>query len=123
GHNRQTGTKTLTLRLFEEKYLADFILLAKKMQGKTMFDKFNQLENPSEELREKVKKFDHFFNVSWPLVHLNTAQHYLDKKGENQAATGRSEWKKYLHPKYQQRKFFPNLWNEEEIANWGEPQK
>ncbi|HET8810062.1 MAG TPA: tryptophan 2,3-dioxygenase family protein [Flavobacteriaceae bacterium] len=120
GHNRQTGKKSLTLRLFEEKYLDKFIALAKEMQGKTMADKFNQLENPSEELTEKLKKFDHFFNVSWPLVHLNTAQHYLDKKGENKPATGGSEWKKYLHPRYQQRKFFPNVWSEEEIANWGE---
>jgi len=27
------------------------------------------------------------------MVHLKTAQHYLDKKGENKAATGGSEWK------------------------------
>jgi tryptophan 2,3-dioxygenase len=54
------------------------------------------------------------------LVHLDTAQHYLNSKGETKAATGGSEWKKYLHPKYQQRKFFPKLWSAEEIANWGE---
>ncbi len=119
GHDRKTDTKTLTLRLFEEKYLSDFIALAKKMQGETLMEKFEKMENPSKDLIQKVKKFDHFFNVVWPLVHLNTAQHYLDKKGVTQAATGGSEWKKYLHPKYQQRKFFPNVWTPEEIANWG----
>lgn len=120
GHNRKTNTKTLTLRLFEEKYLKKFIGLANEMKGKTMFDKFEQLQHPSDELVAMVKKFDHFFNVVWPLVHLGTAQHYLDKKGETKAATGGSEWKKYLHPKYQQRKFFPNIWSEKEIENWGD---
>ncbi|HLU80938.1 MAG TPA: tryptophan 2,3-dioxygenase family protein [Flavobacteriaceae bacterium] len=120
GHDRKTDTKSLTLRLFEEKYLEEFIRLAKNMQGKTLADKFEQMENPSEELRQQLKTFDHFFNVVWPKVHLNTARHYLDKKGENKAATGGSEWKKYLHPKFQQRKFFPNVWSEEEIKTWGE---
>jgi tryptophan 2,3-dioxygenase len=60
------------------------------------------------------------YNVEWPLTHLNTAKHFLDSKGENKAATGGSEWKKYLHPHFQQRKFFPDLWSAEEINNWGE---
>lgn len=53
------------------------------------------------------------------MVHLKTAQHYLDSKGENKAATGGSEWKKYLHPKFQQRKFFPAFWTESEKQEWG----
>lgn len=119
GLDRKTGKKTLTLRQFEEKYLDSFIALAKEMQGKTIEDKFNQLENPSDELKAKLKEFDKIYNVEWPMVHLKTAQHYLDKKGENQAATGGSEWKKYLHPQFQQRKFFPGLWNDEELKTWG----
>ena len=119
GLDRKTGKKTLTLRQFEEKYLDSFIDLAKKMQGKTIEDRFNQLENPSDELKMKLKEFDRIYNVDWPMVHLKTAQHYLDKKGENQAATGGSEWKKYLHPQFQQRKFFPGLWNEDELKSWG----
>jgi len=38
-------------------------------------------------------------------------------------ATGGSEWKKYLHPKHQQRKFFPTLWTEDEKKNWGIPEE
>jgi tryptophan 2,3-dioxygenase len=53
------------------------------------------------------------------MTHLNTAKHFLDSKNENQQATGGSEWKKYLHPQFQQRKFFPNLWNENEKQTWG----
>lgn len=119
GMNRKTGQKTLTLRQFEEKYLDRFIDLAKKVNGRTIEEVIMKLEKPSEELKKVVREFDHLYNVKWPLVHLHTAQHYLDKKGENQAATGGSEWKKYLHPQFQQRKFFPAFWTEHEITNWG----
>lgn len=119
GTNRETGKKTLTLRLFEEKYLSSFIELATKMKGKTLEDKVKSIQNPSKELIEKLREFDRLYNVEWPMVHLNTAKHYLDSKGENQAATGGSEWKKYLHPQFQQRKFFPSVWDNQEIESWG----
>jgi len=35
------------------------------------------------------------------------------------AATGGSDWTKYMLPKYQKRIFYPDLWNEEEKENWG----
>jgi len=120
GLNRKTGKMTLTLRLFIEKYENDFKALAEEVKGKTMEERFAQMENPSEELKEKLQQFDHFFNVAWPMVHLDTAQYFLNSKGENKTATGGSEWKKYLHPKFQQRKFFPELWSEQQIADWGE---
>ena len=120
GMNRQTGKASLTLRLFMEKYEADFKRLAREVEGRTLEERVEQMENPSNGLLEKLKQFDHFYNVAWPIVHLETAQHFLDSKGETKAATGGSEWKKYLHPKYQQRKFFPNLWTPEELERWGE---
>lgn len=112
GYNRKAGKKTLTLRLFEEKYEKKLIEMANDMKGKTLEEKFAKMKNPSKDLLDKMQEFDLLYNVKWPIVHLETAQYYLDKKGENQAATGGSEWKKYLHPKYQQRKFFPKLWKE-----------
>ncbi len=120
GYNRKTGKMTLTLRQFIEKYEDDFKRLAEKTKGKTLEERVAQMKNPSVALKEKLKQFDHFYNVAWPLVHLDTANHYLNSKGETKAATGGSEWQKYLHPKYQQRKFFPKLWSADEIANWGE---
>lgn len=120
GHNRQTGKKSLTLRQFEEKYQSRFISLAKKLNGKTLEDKVLSMGEISENLQLALKNFDFQYNVAWPQTHLHTAQHYLDKKGENKAATGGSDWKKYLHPKFQQRKFFPNLWTTTEKDNWGE---
>jgi len=110
GYNRKTGEKSLTLRQFEERYGEELFRMAQKMQGNTLQEKFLTMENPSDELKEAMLKFDRMYNVDWPLVHLETAAHYLDSKGETKAATGGSEWKKYLHPDHQQRKFFPGLW-------------
>ena len=120
GLNRKTGKMTLTLRLFIEKYENDFKRLAHEVQGKTLEERIAQMTNPSDELKAKLKEFDHFYNVAWPIVHLETAQYFLDRKGEEKAATGGSEWKKYLHPKYQQRKFFPELWSAAELETWGD---
>lgn len=120
GLNRNTGQKTLTLRQFEEKYLESFIALANKVKGNTLEEKAKRFVNPSTALTEKLREFDRLYNIEWPMVHLNTARHYLDSKGENKAATGGSEWKKYLHPQFQQRKFFPTLWSETEKQAWGQ---
>lgn len=120
GLNRETYQASLTYTLFMEKYGTDLKKLAREMQGNTLEDKVNaRLETCSEETRELLKEFDKLYNIEWPLVHLRTAAHYLDAKGETKAATGGSEWKKYLHPMYQQRKFFPSLYSEEELENWG----
>jgi tryptophan 2,3-dioxygenase len=119
GLNRKTGKKTLTLSQFEDKYLCSFIELANEMKGNTLEEKVAKIDNPSDELLKKLKYFDKFYNIEWPKTHLNTAKHYLDAKGEEKAATGGSDWKKYLHPMYQQRKFFPGIYTQKEIANWG----
>lgn len=119
GMDYKTGKKSLTLRQFEEKYLDQFLLLAGKLSGQTLEEKIIAQPTLSEELLHLLKKFDHQYNVEWPIVHLETASFYLDSKGATKAATGGSDWKKYLHPKYQQRTFFPSLWSAEERANWG----
>lgn len=120
GLDRETGKKTLTMKLFEEKYLASFIQLAKESQGRTLEEKVLALGQPSPALVESLREFDRLYNVEWPKVHLRTAEHYLSHKGQDKAATGGSHWKSYLHPKYQQRKFFPGLWSAEEKRHWGE---
>jgi tryptophan 2,3-dioxygenase len=122
GLDRATGKKSLTLRQFEEKYLNEFIETANNLKGNTLEDQLNKLSvsgNLKDETLKLAREFDYLYNVSWPLVHLETAQHYLNAKGENKAATGGSEWQKYLHPKHQKRIFFPNLWSETEKENWG----
>ena len=120
GLNRKTGKKSLTLIEFEKRYLDSFIQMANKVGGKTIEEKIMGISPLTNTLKEALRTFDQLYNVEWPLVHLNTAKHYLSSKGGNKAATGGSAWAKYLHPKYQQRKFFPSLWSKTEKENWGQ---
>jgi tryptophan 2,3-dioxygenase len=120
GTCRHSGHQSLTLRQFEERYMKEFIGLAVEMEGRTLEERVNKLPAVSEGLKRELREFDRLFNIEWPMVHLNTARHYLDSKGENKEATGGSEWKNYLHPMHQQRKFFPEMWTENEIQHWGE---
>ena len=119
GLNKKTGTKTVTIGDFEERYLDNFISFAKKVRGNTVENKMLKMFNQSKKMIEKLREFDRLYNVEWPKVHLRTAEHYLNRDGENKAATGSSDWQKYLNPKYQQRQFFPTIWTEEERRNWG----
>lgn len=118
GLKKGTHEKSQTLLLFEEKYQDRLISLAQKVQGITLEEKLIHLSDPSKELIRALQHFDFLYNFKWPNVHLETAEHYLNSRGENQAATGGSEWKKYLNPRTQQRKFFPSLWKESPIENW-----
>lgn len=118
GLKKGTPEKSQTLLLFEEKYQDRLISLAKKVQGITLEEKLIHLSDPSEELILALQHFDFLYNFKWPNVHLETAEYYLNSRGENQAATGGSEWKKYLNPRTQQRKFFPSLWKESPIEDW-----
>lgn len=122
GMDHKTGKKSMTLKQFEEKYLDSFKKLATSCQSRNLWQQYLKLpeSEKTEELRNTMKAFDVTFNVKWPLVHLRTAEHYLEHGLEVKAATGGSDWKKYLHPKYQRRMFFPELLNEEELAKWGD---
>lgn len=125
GYDRATGAKTLTLRQFEERYLDSFTALAHKMQSDNLYARYLALEKQgraTDDLRAALRIFDYTFNVSWPLVHLQTAHTYLGGGQHQTAATGGSHWEKYLHPKYQKRIFFPALWSAEEQAGWGDVQ-
>lgn len=118
GYDRKTGKTSYTLSAFEKKYLQSFKNLALSVKGHTLWEQFSKFENPSDNLIFRMKDFDHQYNVKWSKVHLKTAEKYLQKKGKTQEATGGSPWKKYLHPKHQQRSFFPELWKDENILEW-----
>lgn len=122
GLDRKTGKYTQTLQQLLDRYLDDFKRTALKMKWNNLYQRFQQLERDTpgyEALREAMRNFDHTYNVVWPLAHLKTAEYYLNFKGEKKEATGGSEWQKYLHPSYQRRIFFPDLWTEDELARWG----
>lgn len=123
GKDHKTGKKSLTLQHFEEKYLAQFIAMAEYYKDKNIWQKYITMpesEKNNPELIQALKDLDIEFNIKWPIVHLNAAKQYLESKDKVIEATGGSEWQKYLHPKYQRRVFFPDLWTKEELENWAE---
>jgi tryptophan 2,3-dioxygenase len=81
----------------------------------------SEKNNPT--LIQALKDLDIEFNIKWPLVHLRAAEQYLDNGSKVIEATGGSDWKKYLHPMYQKRVFFPGLWSEAELNNWAKDYK
>ncbi|MSP69075.1 MAG: tryptophan 2,3-dioxygenase [Bacteroidetes bacterium] len=122
GLDRKTGKKTQTLKQFEDKYIDELKGLAMRMKTQNVLCRFLDLSENEVgylELKNALRDFDHTYNVVWPLSHLKTAEHYLNFKGEVKPATGGSDWQKYLHPSFQRRIFFPQLWSEDELKNWG----
>lgn len=117
-----TGQKTLTLRQFEEKYGQRFFQLAEEVKGKTLYEVYQGLPEEARnrsDLREALRTFDRLVNIEWPLMHYKSAVRYLKRDPEDIAATGGTNWQKYLPPKNQFRIFFPELWTEQERAEWG----
>ncbi len=119
----ETGQKTLTLKHFEKKYSEKLIALANDYKDKNLWAKYKSLskaEQNNQDLINALKQLDVNVNVNWPLVHYRSAAKYLEKdKNQDIAATGGTNWQKYLPPRFQKRMFYPELWSEEEKNNWG----
>lgn len=123
GKDHVSGKKTTLLNLFEEKYKAGFLTKMEWYNTCNLWTKFKQLPEDikqNKELIDAMRHYDYTVNVSWVMAHYHAAEKYLTRKGETTEATGGSDWKKYMHPKYQRRIFFPDLWSADELANWGE---
>ena len=122
GVNHKTGKKSTLLNLFDKKYLGDFIDFMEDYNEINLSKKFKQLPKEvqqNEELIQAMRHYDHTVNVKWVLAHYNAAGKYLGGKDKDLEATGGSSWRRYLHPKFQRRIFYPYLWSEEELKNWG----
>jgi len=123
GKDHKTGEKTLLLQLFEEKYKDQFIRTMKEYNTTNLWAKFTELPKEIQEDPELIKAMRHYdytVNISWVMAHYHAAEKYLDSGEETAEATGGSDWKKYMLPKYQRRIFYPQLWSKEELDNWGE---
>lgn len=117
-----TGKKTLTLKQFEKKYSGKFIAMAKEYKTKNMWAKFTELEKKgkaTEQLKNALRELDVNVNINWPLVHYKSAVRYLQQDARDVAATGGTNWQKYLPPRFQKRIFYPSLWSEQEMNDWG----
>lgn len=122
GKDYKTGKKSYLLTVFEERYKDEFLKFAEFYNTHNLWTKFKSLPKHVKEdkaLVNAMRHYDYTVNITWVMAHYNTANHYLNIGGETAEATGGSEWVKYMHPKYQKRIFFPDLWTENELADWG----
>ena len=122
GKDYKTGKKSYLLTVFEERYKDEFIRFAKFYNTNNLWTKFKQLPQSVRENKDLInamRHYDHTVNIKWVMAHYNTANHYLNIGGKTAEATGGSEWVKYMHPKYQRRIFFPDLWTKQELEDWG----
>ncbi len=117
-----TGKKTLTLQQFEAKYSEQFIKLANEFKSTNilaLYQGLSEEEQQDEKLRLAYRQLDVNVNINWPLSHYKSAVRYLQKDPVDIAATGGTNWQKYLPPRFQKRIFFPELWSADEVENWG----
>jgi len=122
GKNHSTGEKSVLIKLFDKKYMGDFIDFMEDYNECNLSKKFKQLPagvQKDARLIKAMRHYDYTVNVKWVLAHYDAAGKYLGGKEKELEATGGSSWRKYLHPKYQRRIFYPYLWSKEELKNWG----
>jgi tryptophan 2,3-dioxygenase len=117
-----TGKKTLTLIQFEERYQKEFLELGEACKHRNLWQVYLKLsaeEQKSTEVIEVLRHNDTNVNVNWPLAHYKSAVRYLNKDSADIAATGGTNWQKYLPPRFQKRIFYPALWSDQEKEEWG----
>ncbi len=117
-----SGKQTLTLKQFIKKYAAQFLQLAKDRTLTNFSALYHQLQANGGDvtaLAEELRKLDLYVNVEWPLSHYKSAVRYLEKDPVDIAATGGTNWQKYLPPRFQKRIFYPFLWTGEQMEEWG----
>lgn len=117
-----TGKKTYTLIQFEKRYADELKAWAQSKEKSNIWACFSKLtaeEQKDEELIKQMKWLDVNVNINWPLCHYKSAVRYLKMDPVDIAATGGTNWQKYLPPKFQKRIFFPQIWSEQEVNEWG----
>jgi len=117
-----SGRKTYTLVQFEKKYAQLLIQQAQQYQLANLNKRvveFVEAGTASTELISQLKNYDVLINITWRLMHFRSAVQYLHKEPAAIAATGGTNWQAYLPPKFQKRCFFPSLWTESEMQEWG----
>ena len=122
GIDLDTEKKTITLREFEKRYDESLIDLIEKYEKRNLEYLFNQA---SEEIRTDetlinlLKEYDQYINIYWKLSHLAAASRHLVASGKDIDATGGTNWRTFLPPKFQKIIFYPEIWNDEEKESWG----
>ncbi len=122
GYDAKEKTTSKLLSNFQDRYKTELMDAMKKYNTQNILAKYLSLpesEQHNLDLINAMRHYDHTVNVLWVMHHFNTARHYIESGKGSGEATGGSDWKKYMLPKYQKRIFFPELWTDDEIENWG----
>ena len=120
-----TGKPAYTAVQFIEKYWDDLVFAAESYEHCNIWERFMELKQTGISdaevlhLEDALRLLDLNVNVNWPLQHYKTAVRYLSKKPTDIPATGGTNWQKYLPPRFQRRIFYPELWTENQRAEWG----
>ncbi|WP_158800596.1 tryptophan 2,3-dioxygenase family protein [Pedobacter sp. L105] len=117
-----SGKQTLTLKQFIDKYAVQFLQLIKEREHTNFSALYLKLEREGKDvtlLADELRKLDLFVNVEWPLSHYKSAVRYLERDPVDIAATGGTNWQKYLPPRFQKKIFYPYLWTETQLEEWG----
>jgi tryptophan 2,3-dioxygenase len=118
----RSGQKTLTLQMFERQYDTEFRALAQAFANQNLRYRYLHADRNSNNfpvLTQQLRDLDLYANVFWRLSHYRAAAHYLQRDPKDIAATGGTNWQQYLPPRFQRIIFFPELWSENEIQEWG----
>ena len=122
GKDFKTGKKSILLTNFEARYKEEFITFMKVYNTKNLWTRYKELsvdDQKNNTLVKAMRHYDYTVNITWVMAHFNAAKHYILASSGDGEATGGSNWQKYMHPKYQKRIFFPELWSAKEKDNWG----
>ncbi|MCS7084507.1 MAG: tryptophan 2,3-dioxygenase family protein [Bacteroidia bacterium] len=129
----KTGKKTLTLRMFEERYDAELLAEAQSVEGTTLRDYYRRrleragfrpgvappADSPFFKFYDVFRKLDLQANLYWRFSHLRAATKYLKRDDGAVQATGGTNWQSYLPPRIQKIVYFPEVWTETELSEWG----
>jgi tryptophan 2,3-dioxygenase len=118
----ETGAKALTLVEFERKYTPELVAHARHYEHRNAWavvQRLPEADRRHPRLVRALKQLDVNVNVNWPLMHYKSAVRYLQRDPTDVPATGGTNWRNYLPPKFQRRIFYPQLWSAQELEDWG----
>lgn len=122
GKDYKTLEKSVLLKSFEARYREEFITFMKVYNTKNLWSRYKELSEKDQVdkvLIKAMRHYDYTVNITWVMGHYRAAKHYILSASGDGEATGGSQWQKYMHPKYQKRIFFPELWSMKEKETWG----
>lgn len=122
GKDYKTSKKSILISNFEARYKEEFITFMKVYNTKNLWSRYKELlekDQKNPDIIKAMRHYDYTVNITWVMGHFKAAKHYILAASGDGEATGGSQWQKYMHPKYQKRIFFPELWTTKEKETWG----